>query len=255
MAVFLSAVKLKKKTKNRNYYRNQARKSVSDFLWLCLRVCEKCIILRSILARLEVMIVGTVSESLALAYAFREMGIEPGKFKKDYDRPELRNEERCRSCRGLCCLTCGCLLSPDDFTKWFGVPPTSDLVERELKKGYLSIVAIDYGSDSIFGMLLRMRRYGEQVVIMDDSPDIVAGRFGPCVAWRKESGCMFDWEQRPAGGKLLKPGSTPLECVCDYPVESAAGEWLMFPDLLTDLANNYRGSKISEPKTGWTPLS
>ena len=228
---------------------------MSDFLWLCLRVCEKCIILRSILARLEVIIVGTVSESLALACALSEIGIEPGVFKKDYSRPELRNEERCRSCRGLCCLACGCLLSPDDFTKWFGVPPTPDLVERELKKGYLSIVTINYGSNSIFGMLLRMRRYGEQVVIMDDSPYIVTGRFGPCVAWREESGCMFDWEQRPAGGKLLKPGSTPTECICDYSVESAAGEWLMFPDLLTDLANNYRGSKISEPKTGWTPLS
>ena len=198
---------------------------------------------------------GTVSESLVLTRAIREMGIEPGVFEKDYSRPELRNEKRCSSCGGLCCLTCGCLLSPDDFTKWFRVPPTPDLVERELRKGYLSIVAIDYGSNSIFGMLLRMRRYGEQVVIMDDSPDIVAGRFGPCVAWRKESGCMFDWEQRPAGGKLLKPGSTPRDCVCDYLVESAAGEWLMFPDLLTDLANNYRGSKISEPKMGWTPLS
>ena len=102
MAVFLSAVKLKKKTKNRNYYRNQARKSVSDFLWLCLRVCEKCIILRSILASLEEMIVGTVSETLALTSALREMGIEPRAFKKDYSRPELRNEKRCRSCRGLC---------------------------------------------------------------------------------------------------------------------------------------------------------
>ena len=197
---------------------------------------------------------GTVSESLALAYALKKMGIKPGKFEKNYNRSELRNEERCRSCRGLCCWAGGCLVSPDDFEKWFRSQPTRELVEREINKGYLSIVAIDYGSDSIFGMLLRMRRYGEQVVIMDDSPDIVAGRFGPCVAWRN-TGCAFDWERRPAGGKLLKPGSTPLGCTCDYSVESAAGEWLMFPDLLTDLANNYRRLKISEPKTSWTPLS
>ncbi len=198
---------------------------------------------------------GTVSEALALTSALREMGIEPRAFKKDYSRLELRNEERCRSCRGLCCWACGCLVSPDDFEKWFRSQPTRELVEREINKGYLSIMAIDYGSDSIFGMLLRMRRYGEQVVIMDDNPEIAVGRFGPCVAWREEGGCMFDWEQRPAGGKLLKPGSTPLECICDYSVERAAGEWLMFPDLLTDLANNYRRLKISEPKTSWTPLS
>ena len=201
-------------------------------------------------------IVHSINSSLILRIINELKGeITPSPYPKNYDDATLKNPELCKTCGGKCCKRCGCFVSPDDFEKWFGAPPTLELVERELRKGYLSIVAVDYGSDSIFGMLLRMRRYGEQVVIMDDSPDIVAGRFGPCVAWRKESGCMFDWEQRPAGGKLLKPGSTPRECVCDYFVESAAGEWLMFPDLLTDLANNYRGSKISEPKTGWTPLS
>ena len=55
---------------------------MSDFLWLCLRVCGEYIILCSILARLEVIIVGTVSETLALTSALREMGIEPRAFKK-----------------------------------------------------------------------------------------------------------------------------------------------------------------------------
>ena len=146
-------------------------------------------------------------------------------------------------------------MSPDDFEKWFGVPPTLELLERELKNGYLTIEIVDLSDYwlSGFGTLVRMRNSGESAVI--DFDGRCAGA-GACVAWHEEGGCMFDWEQRPAGGKLLRPVDPQfgMGCTCEYGTKVTIAEWRMFPGILPELVRKYRGVDIPCPDDSWVPL-
>ena len=36
-------------------------------------------------------------------------------IEKDFSNPKYLNTEMCAKCRGICCNSSGCLISPDDF--------------------------------------------------------------------------------------------------------------------------------------------
>ena len=201
-------------------------------------------------------IVHGINSSLILRIVNELKGeITPSSYPKNYDEATLKNPELCKTCGGKCCKRCGCFVSPDDFEKWFGTPPTLELMERELKRGYLTIEIVDLSQYwlSGFGTLVRMRNSGESAII--DFDGRCAGA-GACVAWREEGGCMFDWEQRPAGGKLLGPIDPQfgMGCTCGYGTKATIAEWRMFPGILPELTKKYRWVNIPCPDDSWMPF-
>lgn len=161
-------------------------------------------------------------------------------IQKDYTDSENVNAEICAECGGVCCKTCGCHFSPDDF------PEISfEYLKKELEKGYISIDYVDreviYDDINIF--ILRVRNQNAPIVDM-------GYRRTPCILLT-ENGCKLDYDNRPAGGKLLIPkesfptlfGET-RRCHCKYDIDDCCYEWKPHQKVLYRLAKYFEGKEI-----------
>lgn len=144
----------------------------------------------------------------------------------------IYDHELCKLCGGSCCKATGCYFSPKDFRRL-----SYDVLKRILDKGYISIILM---YKEITGLekdvyTLRMRNKGGEMVIRDHSKD----KGGLCIIWEK-TGCPFNDEDRPYGGKALIPDwdSTRL-CQTGYSHRQCAEDWLPYQDILKQLAEEF----------------
>jgi hypothetical protein len=159
---------------------------------------------------------------------------KPHHYDKNYDDPALLNPSLCAECGGACCKRCGCFFSPDDFADL-----SFEGMKAEIDKGYIVIEAVDldqYNMDG-FAYIVRARNVGDPVYIgsLTHRPE------APCVMLG-ENGCKFDWEHRPAGGRLLKPVKG-ARCETDYGICETVREWRAHQRLLNELVDYYRRRK------------
>lgn len=114
---------------------------------------------------------------------------------------EMKNEnlDICRECGGMCCKKSGCDYSANDFKNC-----SYDNLVKELSKGDKSIVCyMRFKEDSLGNLIydpflyLRARNNNRDIV------DLVSMKSG--CASLLENGCSFSYEQRPEGGRNLKP--------------------------------------------------
>lgn len=147
----------------------------------------------------------------------------------------MENKEICRVCRGLCCKSCGCHFSPDDFKEI-----TFESLKKEIDKGNISIdwwdgspfVDNDIGvsSDGIErAYYLRMRN--------QDSPIVDPSWGGQC-SLLTDTGCPLSYEERPKGARELIPISEG-RCYSNYTKKQACKDWYEYDDILRRLVEIY----------------
>ena len=139
--------------------------------------------------------------------------------------------EACSKCQGSCCRHMGCHYSPQDFDDL-----SFEGLKREIEKGRISI---DWWESKNPEYYLRARHIFEP---------IVHGSWGGvCVNWNPEKGCELSWEERPLGGKALKPmkkglvGKIVGSCKPSYTKEDSKNEWLKYSDILKALVEYFDG--------------
>lgn len=152
---------------------------------------------------------------------------------RHYDKPDNEdkncNYELCGECGGRCCKRCGCSFSPDDFEDL-----SFDGLLKEIEKGYITLELIDGDPFCIEGMiwLVRMRNLNGPIV----ESHVYGRERNGCIVLKK-NGCPFDYQHRPAGGRLLIPGAKGFEKDCHgpYGTEEALREWKAHQKVLVKL--------------------
>lgn len=146
---------------------------------------------------------------------------------KDYAAPQNVNPKICSQCGGACCKRCGCHYSPDDFEEI-----SFEYLKTKIEKGYISIEYIDaemiLQATGVY--ILRIRN--QDAPIVDNTL-----RRTPCILLT-ESGCKLDYDNRPAGGKLLVPHPNG-KCQQNYHIEDCCHEWRPHQKVLHALAQYF----------------
>lgn len=141
------------------------------------------------------------------------------------------NLDVCQKCCGVCCKRCGCHYSPNDFKEI-----TFNYLQKEIKKGYISIEWIDgesfYSPGGVY--ILRARNTGMKIV--DNSIERA-----PCILLT-ENGCKLSYEQRPSGGKYLIPKvkNDTLLCYSKYDIYECCMEWREHQKVLNELVRYFK---------------
>jgi hypothetical protein len=163
--------------------------------------------------------------------------------KKDFSNPKYLNAEMCEKCKGICCISSGCLISPDDFNlkecfdnEKLNYNKAYNILLSEIKKGYISIEKID--GDTIYLTnhiiyILHIRDIDSPI-----SVSLIKSKHSPCCLLTK-TGCAFSYEDRPTGGKMLIPNFP--QCHNDYDLRDCCREWLPFQPVLYDLYKFFKG--------------
>ena len=140
--------------------------------------------------------------------------------------PVYQATKMCAVCKGKCCRLVACHYSPRDFHDL-----SFEGLKTEIEKGRISIDWWENGyKDEYF---LRARHVGEP---------IVCGSWGGTCVNLTDSGCSLSWDERPLGGKALKPKANLFgECVSSYSKEDCKNEWLAYADVLDRLAKYFTG--------------
>ena len=158
-------------------------------------------------------------------------------------RKKVKNEniDICRECGGMCCKKSGCDYSANDFKN-----SSYDTLYKELLKGDKSIVCyMKFKTDSNGNytyepfLYLRARNKGRDIV------DLVSIKTG-CLSLG-ENGCKFSYEERPSGGKNLKP-VRPEDGPC-VPLVSPlyiVNSWLKHQQTLKRLVLNLSGMNVDK---------
>lgn len=140
------------------------------------------------------------------------------------DTPVYQPTKLCAVCKGKCCRFVACHYSPRDFTDL-----TFSGLKKEIKKGRISI---DWWVGDQDEYYLRARHVGEP---------IVCGSWGGTCVNLTETGCSLSWDERPLGGKALKPADTiDGTCTSSYTKEDCKEEWKAYADTLSQLVRYFR---------------
>ena len=128
----------------------------------------------------------------------------------------------CAVCEGKCCKYMGCHYSPKDFEDL-----TFEGLKREIKKGKISI---DWWEAVFPEYYLRARHVDANIV------DPSWG--GTCINLT-EAGCSLSFEERPLGGKALRPDPTGKCCKSSYTKEDCKNEWKPYNKTLKQLVRYF----------------
>lgn len=132
-------------------------------------------------------------------------------------------EPICAECRGKCCRFYACHYSPDDFAD-----KSFEALKTEIEKGKISI---DWWEAEPREYFLRCRHVGEPVV---------CGSWGGVCVNLTPDGCSLSWDERPLGGKALKPGETLKDhCVTSYKKEDCKNDWKKYDKVLHKLVEHF----------------
>lgn len=132
--------------------------------------------------------------------------------------------KQCAKCKGKCCKRMGCHFSPTDFEE-----TSYEYLKDVLYSGFVSIDWWDE-RDGSQGFYLRMRHIGAPVV------DPSWG--GRCVMLT-DDGCLLSFEERPLGGRALKPSYDEGCHVTEYGKYECKKEWEPYHDILQRLHDEF----------------
>lgn len=156
---------------------------------------------------------------------------------------KIKNEniDICRECGGMCCKKSGCDYSALDFKNC-----SYNTLYNELLKGDKSIVSymkfkVDSNGNYTYEPLLylRARNNGRDIV------DLVSIKTGCSLLG--ENGCKFSYEERPSGGKNLKPvRKEEGECVPLASPLYIVNSWIKHQQTLKRLVLNLTGMNLDK---------
>ena len=149
------------------------------------------------------------------------------------------NLEICKKCGGYCCKKCGCDYAAEDFLEI----KMNYLLEK-LNEGYISIVSAQNFERLKNGKIvntpflyLRARNLNRPVV------DLLSMKT-TCASLTK-TGCKFDYQNRPFGGKNLIPVDG-LHCYPDKDALNIVKSWSSYQKLLARLVKRLTGKSVEE---------
>lgn len=148
------------------------------------------------------------------------------------------NEELCKQCGGKCCKKCGCDYLPRDFKDL----STNGLVDKILE-GNISIVStltiskLPNGGEAITPILLLRERNKNRPMV-----DLLSLK--TTCASLLETGCKYDKEHRPSGGRMLIPMENN-ECYNENP-DLKVQEWLSYQKILERVIKRITGKSAQE---------
>lgn len=156
---------------------------------------------------------------------------------------EVRNEDLdiCSECGGVCCIKCGCDYAVSDFND-----KTYNAFLEALSVGNKSIVAminfktLNNGRFVAEPMLyIRVRNENRDII------DLVSMKTR--CSMLGDTGCKYDYEHRPFGGKNLKPvRSSEGKCRPMVSPLLMIEEWIPYQKQLGKIVKRYTGKSVDE---------
>ena len=135
----------------------------------------------------------------------------------------FKTTDACAKCKGACCKNMGCHYSPKQFSDL-----SFDGLKAEIEKGRISIDWWEGDYEPEY--YLRARHVA--------SPIVDPSWGGRCMNLT-ETGCNLSWEERPLGGKALKPDKSGRCFYTTYSKEDCKNEWLPYGDVLQLLREHF----------------
>lgn len=149
------------------------------------------------------------------------------------------SKDLCAKCGGRCCKFMPCHLSVKDV---FGdMAPTIDRLIEFLSKG---VYAIDWWEGDVMKKHYNAKGYRDCCYYVRGKSvrtnDLFHASYGndQCCSLT-ETGCSFDWEHRPLGGKALVPDPNGYCKGQGYSKEDCVKEWYPYNHLFDKLRNEY----------------
>jgi len=149
------------------------------------------------------------------------------------------NKELCKKCGGKCCKKCGCDYMPKDFSEF-----TTNAILEIIMKGDISVVAIlsitvlENGKECLEPVLLLRARNKNRPIV-----DLLS--FKTTCASLTESGCKYDYESRPSGGKNLIPEENGGCYQLEDP-KVILNEWRRYQKILERIVKRITGKSVDE---------
>ena len=146
---------------------------------------------------------------------------------------DFSDNKYCVTCKGECCKTMGCHLSPEDIN----VAITYEALKELLDTGNYSIDWWEEyelsGIGKVNGYFLRVRNV--------DGPIVDPSWGGKCKLLT-EQGCSLSFNERPKGGRMLLSKKGALDrCYQYYTKKQCADDWAKYYDILSRLVVEYDG--------------
>lgn len=148
------------------------------------------------------------------------------------ERPEESFDRvQCTVCGGRCCKNSGCYFSPKDFKNI-----SFDRLKAIILKGYISLVTVPSIQSGLEKDVIVLKVRNKYSAVCDVKTDETNGG---CILLEK-TGCSFDDEDRPYGGRALVPERVEgKSCIRGYSFRQCAEDWLPYQDILKRLYNEF----------------
>ena len=144
------------------------------------------------------------------------------------EMPKYPSLPVCAECKGHCCNTLGCSLSPEDLIKALNrTTYTREAVLDILKNGNFAIDSFGYGEAAFYFMRMKHKCF----------TFIGVDAMGECIA-STENGCLLSYEDRPKGGKFLEAKSN-RQCEQHYTREEMLEDWAPYQPVLASIWEEY----------------
>ena len=137
----------------------------------------------------------------------------------------LNNEsDVCKVCKGKCCSNSGCCIIPKDF------------------KSYPDITKDDIMIALASGCIVMSREYDNYFLVMrginTSETKIYSEYPSQCIALT-ENGCRYKFENRPFGGRILRPQKDTMCAKGSYRLDRASLAWKNYQGILNEIIDEY----------------
>ena len=134
----------------------------------------------------------------------------------------------CSECKGQCCKSLGCSLSPEDLLKTMGSKTYSlNLILEILQNNHFAIDSFSHLGKPFY--FLRMQHKCFTFIGVD--------AMGECIAL-SDRGCLLTYNDRPKGGKYLE-AREDRQCLQHYTREEMISDWLPYQPVLSSIWDEY----------------
>lgn len=136
----------------------------------------------------------------------------------------------CKKCKGFCCKSMGCHISPHDL-KEITVESIIALIDES------KCISIDWWE----GNPITNESTGEEVYflrIKNKECKIVDPSYGGTCSILKDSGCPLSYEYRPKGARELIPNKD-ADCIDGYSKQQCAIDWYPYKEILEKVCLYY----------------
>lgn len=137
---------------------------------------------------------------------------------------KYENQSLCSACGGYCCKQSPCSFMPKDFSDL----SLEGLLKEFREKDYLTIVFNVFEVDIPY-ISMRAKHWKTTIRLIETRTQ------DSCVGLTS-TGCMFSYDERPTGGKLVVPSTYhPYGCYLDLSSDTFSKAWAPYSEVLYQL--------------------